>query len=488
MAVNAERQPLDLEVFVTEGLGDSSYLLASGREAVLVDPQRDAWRFLEVAERRGWRVRHVLETHVHNDYLSGALETRAATGAEIVAPARGGYEFEHRAADEGDWLEVGGLRLTAWATPGHTPEHIAWLVTEAGTSGEDADAARALFSGGSLLAGSVGRTDLLGPVLTNALTADQQRSLLRIADLPGETRVLPTHGSGSFCSAGPVRAERTTTVNAELAGNPTLALVSAPEDAFRVQALDGLGRVPDYYAHMARLNRRGPRVLQRLILPPELDPAAFEAAAGAGATIVDARDRDAYAVGHIRGSLNIELASAFSGYVGWLVEFAAPVVLVLPDEPDALATATTELLRVGYERIPGWLEGGIDAWAASGRAVASYGTTTMAEAQRRQASGEAGVLLDVRQANEWATGVVPGSETIFVADLPKRLDELPDDGPVTVFCRTGHRASMAASILEAAGAEVRLVAEGGAKDWPAALEPVPAGTGAGKAGAPNRTP
>jgi hydroxyacylglutathione hydrolase len=466
---------LDLEAFVTEGLGDSSYLLASGGEAVLVDPQRDAWRFLEVAERRGWRVRHVLETHVHNDYLSGAVETRAATGAEIVAPARGGYEFAHRPADEGDWLEIGGLRLTAWATPGHTPEHISWLVTEAGTAGEDADAARALFSGGSLLAGSVGRTDLLGPVLTDALTADQQRSLLRIADLPGDTRVLPTHGSGSFCSAGPVRAERTTTVDAELAGNPTFALVSAPADDFRVHALEGLGRVPDYYAHMARLNRRGPRVLQRLILPPELDPAAFEAAVSDGATIVDARDRDAYAAGHIRGSLNIELASAFSGYVGWLVEFAAPVVLVLPDEPDALASATTELLRVGYERIPGWLEGGMDAWAASGRPLASYGTTTMAEAQRQQAAGGRGVLLDVRQPNEWATGVVPGSETIFVADLPKRLDELPEGGPVTVFCRTGHRASMAASILEAAGAEVQLVAEGGAADWPDALEPVPAG-------------
>ena len=471
-------QALDLEVFVTEGLGDSSYLLASGREAVLVDPQRDAWRFLEVAERRGWRVRHVLETHVHNDYLSGALETRAATGAEIVAPARGGYEFEHRPADEGDWLEIGGLRLTAWATPGHTPEHVAWLVTEAGTPGEEADAAHAIFSGGSLLAGSVGRTDLLGPVLTNALTADQQRSLMRIADLPGDTRVLPTHGSGSFCSAGPVRAERTTTVEAELAGNPTFALVSAPADDFRVQALDGLGRVPEYYAHMARLNRRGPCVLGRLILPPALEPAAFEAAASAGATIVDARDRDAFAAGHIRGSLNIELESAFAGYVGWLVEFASPVVLVLPDGSDALAQATTELLRVGYERVPGWLEGGIDAWAASGRPIATYGTTTMDEAHRAREAGDTGVLLDVRQPNEWATGVVPGSETIFVADLPKRLDALPAGaGPVTVFCRTGHRASMAASILEAAGAEVRLVAEGGAKDWPEALEPVSAGAG-----------
>ena len=471
-------RPLDLEIFVTPGLGDSSYLLASGREAVLVDPQRDAWRFLEVAERRGWRVRHVLETHVHNDYLSGALETRAATGAEIVAPGRGGYEFEHRPADEGHWLEIGGLRLTAWATPGHTPEHLAWLVTEAGTSGEDPDGARAIFTGGSLLVGSVGRTDLLGPVLTNALTADQQRSLSRIADLPGAISVLPTHGAGSFCSAGPVSSHRTTTVEAELAANPTLALVGAPADDFRVKALDGLGRYPDYYAHMARINRRGPRVLGRLILPPALDPAAFEAATAAGATIVDARDRDAFAAAHIRGALNIELESSFSGYVGWLIAFGAPIRLVLPDAPDALAEATTELLRVGYERVPGWLEGGIDAWAASGRPVSSYGTTTMAQTHRRRAADrDPGVLLDVRQANEWADGIVPDSELIFVADLQSRLAELPSGAPVTVFCRTGHRASMAASILDNAGFDVTLVDKGGAADWPAPLGPVPAGTG-----------
>lgn len=471
--------PLELELFVTPGLGDSSYLLASGREAVLVDPQRDAWRFVEVAERRGWRIRHVLETHVHNDYLSGALETRAATQAEIAAPARGGYEFEHRPVDDGDWLEIGGLRLTAWATPGHTPEHIAWLVTAAGTSGEGPDDGQAIFTGGSLLVGSVGRTDLLGPVLTDALTADQQRSLSRLADLPGDTRVLPTHGSGSFCSAGPMSTDRTTTIDAERMANPTFALAAAPADDFRVQALEGLGRVPDYYAHMARINRRGPRVLGRLILPPALDPVAFEAAAAGGATIVDARDRDAFAAGHIRGSLNIELESAFSGYVGWLVEFGAPVLLVLPDAGDALVEATTELLRVGYERVPGWLEGGIDAWTGSGRGLASYATTTMADVHRRQAAGDpaAGVLLDVRQPNEWAGGVVPGSELIFVADLPARIAQLPTGRPVTVFCRTGHRASMAASLLDTAGFDVTLVDKGGASAWPAPLEPVPAGAG-----------
>lgn len=465
---------MDLELFHTPGLGDSSYLLASGGEAVLVDPQRDAWRFVDAAGRRGWRVRYVLETHVHNDYLSGALETRAATDAEIVASARGGYEFEHRPADEGDTVEVGGLRLTALATPGHTPEHLAWVVTD--LSGAGAGAPVAVFTGGSLLVGSVGRTDLLGPALTEALTRDQQRSLQRLAELPASTRVLPTHGAGSFCSAGPVGIERTTTIAAEEFANPTFRLADADADAFRTEALAGLGRVPAYYARMAAINRRGPRVLGRLVLPPALDPAAFEAKAVAGVTIVDARDRKAFAAGHIRGSLNIELESAFSGYVGWLVPFADPVLFVLPDAPDALATATTELLRIGYERVPGWLEGGLGAWADSGRPLASYATTTMAEVARERAAGAQtgkGVLLDVRQPIEWHDdGVVPGSRQIFVADLADRVGELPAGEPVTVFCRTGHRASMAASILENAGLDVRLVSEGGAAAWPEPLEPV----------------
>jgi glyoxylase-like metal-dependent hydrolase (beta-lactamase superfamily II)/rhodanese-related sulfurtransferase len=462
---------MDLELFHTPGLGDSSYLLASGRDAVLVDPQRDAWRFIEAARQRGWRIRHVLETHVHNDYLSGALETRAATGAEIVASARGRYEFEHRPVDEGDQVELGGLRITAWATPGHTPEHLAWVVADLSRG----ETPVAVFSGGSLLVGSVGRTDLLGPVLTEPLTRDQQRSLQRLSELPASTKVLPTHGAGSFCSAGPTGGERSTTIAAEEFANPAFRLAGADPDAFRTEALAGLGRFPAYYAHMAAINRRGPRVLGRLILPEPLDPAAFEAKAATGVTIVDARDRAAFAAGHVRGSLNIELGgSSFAGYVGWLVPFADPLLLVLPDAADALAEATTELLRIGYERVQGWLEGGVDAWAATGRQLTSFPTTTMRALGQAHVAGEPdGVLLDVRQPIEWEDeGVVPGSRQIFVADLPGRVDEIPTGEPVTVYCRSGHRAAMAASILERAGREVRLVAEGGAGAWPEPLEPV----------------
>jgi hydroxyacylglutathione hydrolase len=462
---------MDLELFVTPGLGDASYLLASGREAVLVDPQRDAWRFLEVAERRGWRIRYVLETHVHNDYLSGALEARAAVGAEIAAPARGGYAFEHLPMDEGDTIEIGGLRLTAWATPGHTPEHIAWAVSDLARSATPDGDPIGVFTGGSLLVGSAGRTDLLGPVLAEALTRDQQRTLQRLATLPDATEILPTHGAGSFCSAGPTGLQRVTSIAAERFANPTFRVAGEPFEVFRAQATANLGRYPAYYAQMAPINRAGPRVLGRLSVPPALDAGAFEAAA-AGATIVDARDRSAFAAGHIPGALNIELDGTFAGYVGWLVPFASKVVLVLPEgAPEAPVSAATELLRIGYDWIAGWLEGGIAAWAASGRAVATYATTTMRAEHDDLAGGQARLLLDVRQPIEWQTdGVIPGAERIFVADLPGRLAELPHDRPITVFCKSGSRSAIAASLLDAAGRDVRVVADGGAADWPEPLE------------------
>jgi hydroxyacylglutathione hydrolase len=471
---------MDLELFVTRGLGDSSYLLASGREAVLVDPQRDAWRFIAAAEARGWRIVRVLETHVHNDYLSGALEVRAATGAEIVAPARGRYAFEYLGVDEGDHMELGGYTITAMATPGHTPEHLTWLVSEPDGAGTD-PAPVAAFTGGSLLVGSIGRTDLLGPALAPAMTVDQQRSLRRLAELPDAVRILPTHGSGSFCSAGPVAGSRTTTIGEERQRNGTFASVdTTDETAFQQRVLGNLGLVPAYYAHMAAINRNGPRILHGYREPAGLDPTAFEAAAAAGTTVVDGRDRTAFGAAHLPGSLNIELDESFGAYVGWLLPFAAPVLLVVPDpSSQAIEEAATQLLRIGYERIIGWLDGGVEAWQATGRPTRAYEVTTMAainaEAAASSGNGSAGeserTLLDVRQPIEWRDdGVIPGSQQIFVADLPARLAEVSGDRPVTVFCKSGARAAIAASLLDAAGREVRLVARGGATKWAGSFE------------------
>lgn len=461
----------DLEVFVTPGLGDNSYLVASGDEAVVVDPQRDAWRFLAAAESHGWRIRAVLETHVHNDYASGAHEIRAATGAELVVPARGRYTFEHRPADDGDELVIGDVRLVARATPGHTPEHLAWEVTRTHAAEPEA-----VFTGGSLLVGAAGRSDLLGPEQAETLARSQFRSIRGLATLPDAVRVLPTHGAGSFCVSGTATgAARTSTMAAERFGNP--AVWGADEDAFVQEHLSGLLAFPTYYRHMAPLNRAGAPVLGGWPVLRGLSVDTVAGLARDGAWIVDARERRAFAAAHIPGSISVELDDSFGGYVGWVVPFDVPIVLVCAGKDPAGVEAMTQLLRIGYDRIAGTLDGGVVAWAAAGRTTRSYPTASIGElhdAWTASRTGGARVpVIDVRQAEEWRTTPgVPDAQRIFVGDLGGRTDEVAavgreTGGEIWVYCASGYRASLAASLLDRAGVAVRLVASGGAADWTA---------------------
>jgi hydroxyacylglutathione hydrolase len=452
---------MDIETLVTTSLGNATHLIASDGEAVIVDPPRDAWRMAEAAAARGWRITHVLETHVHNDYLSGALELRARDGVEIVAPARGGYAFPHRPAEEGDELEVGRVRFVARATPGHTPEHLAWDIVDVDRPETDPVA---VATGGSLLVGSAGRTDLLGPDATAALTAAQYATLRRLAALPPEVRLLPTHGAGSFCSAGPPDRRRSTTVAAEATANPLLAPMD--EAAFSATVLAGYGPYPRYYHDMAPLNRAGPPILGHRPSTPRLDPADVQRALTDGALAIDGRRRRAFAAGHLPGSLGIELDDSFAAYVGWLAPFGAPLVLVLPDPlDDAVAEAVDQLLRIGFDRVVGVLAGGVDAWAAAGLPLSSYPAMTAAELASDLGDDPATTLLDVRDPNEWRDdGRVADATMIPVGELPARLAEVPRGGSVTVFCKSGSRAAIAASVLDAAGYDVRLVARGGAAE------------------------
>ncbi len=275
---------MEFEIFVTPGLGDNSYLVSSGDQALLVDPQRDIWRFLQVAEQRGLAIRYVLDTHVHNDYLSGARAIQAATGADIGAPASGNYAFPHRGLREGDEIEVGHLRLVALATPGHTPEHLSYLVFE-GTEATPA----ALFSGGSLIVGSAGRTDLLGEARAKELALVQFRSIRRLAGFADDVLLLPTHGAGSFCVSSLPGLSRTSTFGAERISNR--ALLAPDEESFLRQQLAGLLAFPTYYRYMAPINRAGPVVLRSLPEISALSPAEVDRLSREGAWIVDARDR-----------------------------------------------------------------------------------------------------------------------------------------------------------------------------------------------------
>jgi hydroxyacylglutathione hydrolase len=450
---------LEIDIVVTPGLGDNSYVIASDGEAAIVDPQRDAGRLLDIVTPNGLSVRTVLETHVHNDYVSGALEIRKATGAEIAAPALGNYGFPTRPMADGDEVVVGGLRLRAIETPGHTPEHVSYLLLEDGS-----DVASAVFTGGSLMVGGAGRTDLLGPALADELTRAQYRTLSRLAELPGEVRVLPTHGAGSFCGAGPAPKERVSTIAVERARNRALA--APDEETFVRQQLSGLLAYPAYYRFMAPINRAGPSFLTDLQRPVPLTPEEVENRIRAGAWVVDARWRFPFARAHIPGSLNVELDDTFASYVGWLVPFNDPVILVLPDPlEETLEEAISQLRRVGFERTLGYLAGGVEAWISSGRDQESYGVAGLDEFCREYRAGRARAVLDVRQQTEWDRAHIPESQHIFVGDLPGRLEEVPRDGEVWAICATGHRSSMAASVLARAGVPVRVVEGTGVPDF-----------------------
>jgi hydroxyacylglutathione hydrolase len=450
---------MELELIVTAGLGDNSYLIASGDEAALIDPQRDVGRFLGAAEARHASIRAVLETHVHNDYLSGALEIHSATGAEVVGPAKAGYLFPVRGVAEGNEIKIGDLVLVAMETPGHTPEHVSYAVCEAGS-----DHPVAVFTGGSLMVGNAGRTDLLGPALTEGLTRAQYGSLRRLASLPDDVLVLPTHGAGSFCGAGSAPRERTSTVGQERRRNR--AMGAADEASFSRQQLSNLLAYPAYYAEMAPVNRAGPAALRTLPEPAALSPDQFGARIESGDTVVDGRWRVPFARVHVPGSVNVELSDSFASYVGWIVPFNAPLVLVLPEpEEGALAEAVTQLHRIGYERLTGYLAGGIDAWRAAGKPTRSYPVAGLRELCLAHQGGKATNLIDVRQDVEWNKASIPGSRHFFVGDLPEHIQDIPRDDEAWVICASGQRSSIAASLLDGAGIPTRLVDGTGVKEF-----------------------
>ncbi|MEO6208269.1 MAG: MBL fold metallo-hydrolase [Candidatus Limnocylindrales bacterium] len=453
---------MEIQTFVTLGLGDNSFLVGSGDEAVLVDPQRDAWRFTEHAERRGWRIRHVLETHVHNDYVSGALEVRASTGAQIVVAAGSGpFGFDHRLIEPGDEIRIGDIRLVPRAAPGHTFQHIAWELWIP----DSASAPAAVFTGGSLLVGSVGRTDLLGEQSADELARAQYRTVRELALLPDAVQILPTHGAGSFCVASVPSAQRTSTIGEERQGNA--GLNARDEDSFVREQTGALGRYPAYYPRMAPINRAGPASLGHVPLISQLDVGAVERAAAAGAWIVDGRDRTAFADAHIPGSINIELNESFASYVGWTIPFDAPIVLILPEPiSETGPEAAVQLFRIGRGGVAGQLAGGIDAWTAANRAIRAYPTASMKDLFQTVRRGDSVAVLDVRQPAEWRDdGVLPGCRTIFVADLLARMAELPRDQELWVVCSSGHRAAIATSLLDRDDIPVRLVARGGPIGW-----------------------
>lgn len=449
MALEHDRvHDLVIESFVAERLGNSAYLVGSRAtgEATLVDPLRDIEPYLARAETLGLRVTGVVETHIHNDFVSGARELAQATGARYGASALAQLDYPDTpttALADGDALSLGAWRLRVVATPGHTPEHVSYLLTTAGGTPE------ALFSGGSLMVGAIARPDLLGPQHTAALARAAYTSLHeRLLILPDEVDVYPTHGGGSFCAVGQ-GDERVTTIGQERRHNPLAQ--AATYQQFLSRYLEPLGAYPAYYDGMRADNQRGFPLLGRT-LPPlrPLSPDEVEAALAGGAALVDARPFAAYDTGHIPNSVHAGLDGPFSAWIGWVLPPETPIVL-LAEAPDEAREAQRELLRIGFDRVLGELEGGVTAWRESGRPLRQTHAATMTDLAHALERGAALTIADSRELGEWSEGHLPGAVFTPVGQIAAAAAHLPHDAPVAVHCAHGYRSAIAASLLERAG-------------------------------------
>ncbi|MCP2242471.1 Glyoxylase, beta-lactamase superfamily II [Lentzea aerocolonigenes] len=429
---------------VDEGLGNSAYLvdLGDGR-ALVVDVSLDLREIGRAAQRRRLSVAFAADTHLHADFLSGARQLSATEDTRVLASAAGHREFAHSGLRDGDEVDLGGLRLRALGTPGHTDEHLSFLLL-------DGDRPLGVFTGGSLIVGAAARTDLVAPDRTEELARAQYASLRRLAELPDDVAVWPTHGAGSFCSAPP-GADRTSTIGREKATNPLLR--AADEDAFVKELLGSLGSYPPYFRRLGEINRKG--VLTGTPELPPLEVGSVQRLLADGARLIDVRPVDEFAAVHVPGALSIPLRPVFASWLGWLAPHDRPLVVVRAADQDP-AEIAWQAAKIGYLSLAGELNGGMDAWAA-----AELPTATTRLVGPDQVSGP---VLDIRQEPEFASGHLPGAQHVELGDLPNRVDEVPQE-PLIVMCGHGERAMGAASLLEQAGHRDVAVLTGGPQDW-----------------------
>jgi hydroxyacylglutathione hydrolase len=447
--------------FFLPSLGHASYLVgdeSSGR-ALVLDPQRRVDGYFEAARAEGLRITHAIDTHGHNDYLSGIRELTARAPVECLGYHEAGLDYPHSPVKDGEIVELGDVGFEVLHTPGHTPEHVSLIVYDRSSGTEPT----MLLSGGALLVGDLARPDLLGG-------SDKARSAARdfchtiqekiLWRLPDHVEVFPTHVSGSLCG-GNIGSRLSTTIGYERKTNAILAQVSSSEGFVEeCIRLDNLPAVPPYWRRMRHQNLAGPELLGVLAEPPALKPADFSEADG---VVLDARSPEAFAGGHIPGSLNVGLSTSFSTWAGTVLEEGARVLLVI-DDPDDLWEATWQLLRMGYDLPAGWLSGGMAAWGVAGKPVETLDELSV-HALEASLDSSGMEVLDVRQPSEWAAGHIAGARFITGAELPARLDEVPTDKPLAVVCGSGYRSAVASSLLAARGFERVANVIGGMSAW-----------------------
>ena len=441
---------MDLVTIRTEGLGDTSFIFSHEGVAVMIDPQRDVERFIDALEATGADLRFVLETHLHNDYVSGGREIARLTDADLVLPASAAPAYPHIPAFHLEDFDAGTFVLRPVHTPGHTPEHTSYVVIID-------DQPVAIFSGGSLLVGSAGRPDLLGTERAETLARLQHLSVNRLAAYPDQVQLLPTHGEGSFCAVS-VIGGTTSTIGQEKRTNPVLQYADA--DEFVKGQLSDLAPYPTYYQYMGPTNLYGPEAMSSE-QPPFLTPDEVDALEGV--SIIDVRSRDAYAAGHVPGSLGIELGPQAGVWTGWLIDHDSSIVLVA-DEPAEVVEMVIQLGQIGLDSVVGVLHG-LDDWKRSGHPVDSYRNVTADDLAVAIRGEDAPQVLDVRSPSEYQAGSLDGSVSRYVPDLVAGVPEtLRKDEPVWVACGSGYRAAVAAGLVERAGYTPVVVSRGGIPD------------------------
>ena len=434
-----------VEVFPAPELGNASFFVADPDHGagLVVDPFRDVDGYLTRAEALGIKLTHALDTHLHNDFVSGRRELAAEAGTAIGD------------LDPGGEVAVGDITLRALHTPGHTPDHKSYLLLEGGRP-------RALFSGGAVMVGAIARTDLFGPHLAVRLALEALRTLqVRLRGLPDDLAVFPTHGSGSFCGTGG-RSGHETTLGHERATNPFFLTTEVMP--FLARVLDQ-ERYPAYYRDMAAINREGAALIGRNPAPPaKLGAAEVERLMGEGAAVVDVRRGRQYDRGHIPGSYHVGMDGPFSAWVGWLVPRGRKIVLAGGTDAQH-REAQRQLHRIGFDSVAGVLDGGMDAWHAGGRDLSTFETVEVEDLAAWILSAEPMTVVDARDEHEWSGGHVPGAVHVYVPDVPYRAAEIPAEAPVAVHCASGYRAGIAASLLEQAGLKRIIHVNGPYSDW-----------------------
>lgn len=455
------------------GLAIYSYMLADpqSKECVVVDPSRDVDDYLRLAKAEGFSITHIVETHVHADYVSGSAELQARTGATVHVSGLGGTEwippYANRVLRDGDDIVLGQLRLQTVHTPGHTPEHVSWAVYDLPRSHE---VPALMLTGDFLFVGDIGRPDLLGPEMQQTLAHQLYRSVFTVLPaFPDFLEIYPGHGAGSLCGKA-LGARHSTTLGYERRFNPALQLQA--ENEWINTLLSGMPIAPAYFRRMKHINSRGPRIIgPELPGQQRLNAREIHQRTCDRCLILDVRPKEAFAAAHIPGSINIPLGANLPTWAGWVLPYDTPIILVV-DHPADLPDVATHLLRVGLDDLHGYLDGGIDAWETAGYPLQTVSTLSVHELARQLRSGVNPFVLDVRTGAEWHSGHIDGAVHIHGGLLQQRAEEIPRDRPIAVICGSGYRASIAASFLLRQGYTNVSNVIGGMTAWKAAGLPV----------------